>query len=253
MTDIHMSEDVRTALGEDGAAKAGAVTLHHAICLGCQKKIDPEEPVNVVVRIGGRIAHIRYAHAECHPSALVEIPEPRTPAGPQAPQEGAVMRMTAATVDHGGSVLPVLVAELEAPVFLVATGARDLVDVLASHVLARGFSPVGRLRHAPAPAQQWQAACTAPDADGVAQLTVTEPDGAVFYTGTILPPDPWVAWVERYGWAVLYVGKIGLAGLPLGDQPARTRLLREAAAEGRLVGARVPVRHLGRGRTDIGA
>lgn len=158
MTDIRMSEDVRTALGEDGAARAGAVTLHHAICLGCAKKIDPEEPVHGVVRIGGRVAHIRYAHAACHPSTLVELPEPRTPAGPPAaPDQGAEMRMTAATVDHGGSVLPVLVAELEALVFLFATHARDLVDVLASHVLARGFSPVGRMRHTPAHTRQWAA------------------------------------------------------------------------------------------------
>jgi hypothetical protein len=246
-----MSEDVRTALGEDGAAKAGAVTLHHAVCLGCEKRLDPEEPVHVVVRIGGRVAHIRYAHAACHPSTIVEIPEPRTPAGPPAaPDQGAEMRMTAATVDHGGSVLPTLIAELEAPVFLVATDARDLVDVLASHVLARGFSPIGRLRQAPAHARQWAAAYTTPDADGIAQLTVTEPDGTVFYTGTIVPPDPWVTGIGLYEWAVLYVGKIGLAGMPLDDQRARTRLLRDAAADGRLVGARIPVRHLGRAAAD---
>ncbi|MEU8894170.1 hypothetical protein [Streptomyces sp. NPDC048442] len=80
-----------------------AVTLHHAVCLGCEKKIDPDEPMRVVVRIGGRVAHIRYAHAACHPSIIVEIPEPRTPAGPPAaPDQGVAMRVTAATVDHGG-------------------------------------------------------------------------------------------------------------------------------------------------------
>ncbi|MEU8894169.1 hypothetical protein [Streptomyces sp. NPDC048442] len=52
--------------------------------------------------------------------------------------------------------------------------------------------------------------------------------------------------IGLYGWAVLYVGKIGLAGMPLDDQRGRTRLLRDAAAGGRLVGARIPVRHLGR-------
>ncbi|NEB79007.1 hypothetical protein G3I40_27870 [Streptomyces sp. SID14478] len=41
------------------------------------------------------------------------------------------MQMTAATVEHGQSVLPTLIAEL----------GSELLDILASHVLARGFSP----------------------------------------------------------------------------------------------------------------
>ncbi|MFZ3562918.1 hypothetical protein ACOKM5_44085 [Streptomyces sp. BH097] len=249
MTDIRMSTDVRAVLGTDGAAKAGAVTLHHAICLTCQQKIDTDEPANVVVRIGGHVAHIRYAHARCHASAVVEIPEPRTPGRPPAqPDAGMTMQMTAATVEHGNSVLPTLIAELAAPVY-AATGTGDgseLLDVLASHVLARGFSPVGRMRQAPAHADGWRATYTTPDGGGVAQLTVAEPDGTLFYTGTINPPAPWIAGVEQFGWSVLYVGTIGLAGLPASsEQKARTRLMREAAAAGQFVGARITVHRTG--------
>ncbi|KOU33638.1 hypothetical protein [Streptomyces sp. WM6378] len=253
MTDIRMSADVRTALGPDGVAKAGAVTLNNANCLVCETKIYPDEPANVVVRVAGleratgRIAHVRYAHARCHASAVVEIPEARSPAPSAMPDDGMAMRMTAATVEHGRSVLPTLVAELEAPVYLNAgTGAGvELVDVLASRVLARGFSPVGRMRQAPAHADQWLATYTTPAGlDRISQLTVMEPDGTLFYTGTIAPPPQWTAGIEQYGWSVLYVGKIGLAGIPANDQRAKTRLMREAAAAGRFVGARITVHHL---------
>ncbi|MEU7134843.1 hypothetical protein [Streptomyces sp. NPDC046261] len=243
-----MSSDVRTALGPDGVAKAGAVTLNNAICLGCEKKIYPSEPANVVVRIGGRVAHIRYAHDRCHPSAVVEIPEARSPRPPAAPEDGMAMRMTAATVEHGRVVLPTLIAELEAPIYLnTGTGAgSELLDVLASRVLARGFSPVGRMRQAPAHADRWLATYTTPAGpDRISQLTVMEPDGTLFYTGTIAPPPQWTAGVEQYGWSVMYVGKIGLAGVPASDQKAKNRLMREAAAAGQFVGARVAVHRLG--------
>jgi len=248
MTDIRMSKDVRAALGPDGVAKAGAVTLNNAICLGCERKIHPEEPANVVVRIGGRVAHVRYAHTRCHPSAVVEVPESRSATPPAAPDEGMAMLMTAATVEHGRSVLPTLIAELEAPVYLnTATGTgSELLDVLASRVLARGFSPVGRMRQAPPHAERWLAAYSTPAGEGhIAQLTVMEPDGPLFYTGTFAPPPQWIAGVEQFGWSVLYVGKIGLAGLPSGDQKAKQRLMREAAAAGQFVGARIAVHHLG--------
>ncbi|GGP80173.1 hypothetical protein GCM10010278_68290 [Streptomyces melanogenes] len=239
---------MRTALGPDGVAKAGAVTLNNAICLGCEKKIHPEEPANVVVRIGGRVAHVRYAHDHCHPSAVVEIPETRSPRASAAPDEGMAMRMTAATVEHGRAALPTLIAEPEAPVYLnTGTGVgSELLDVLASHVLSRGFSPVGRMRQAPAHAGLWLATYTTPTAeDRIAQLTVMEPDGTLFYTGTIAPPPQWIAGVEQYGWSVLYVGKIGLAGIPASDQKAKMRLMREAAANGQFVGARITIHPLG--------
>ncbi|MGP3777170.1 hypothetical protein ACTWJ8_40680 (plasmid) [Streptomyces sp. SDT5-1] len=250
MTDIRMSDDVRAVLGTDGVAKAGAVTLHHAICVSCEGKVHPNEPVNVVVRLGSRVAHVRYAHARCHPSAVLDIPAPRAPESPaETPDAGMTMEMTAATVEHGQAVLPTLIAELAAPVYLV-TGTGDgseLQDALASRVLQRGFSLVGRMRHAPAHAEGWKATYTTPDADGVAELAVTEPDGTLFYSGTIIPPAPWITGVEQYGWSVLYVGKIGLAGLPTADQKARTRLLRDAAAAaGQFVGGRVTVHHADR-------
>lgn len=207
---------MRTALGRDGVVKVRAVTLNDAICLGCEKKLYPEEQANVVVRIGGHVAHVRYAHARCHPSAVVEIPETRSPRRPAAPDDGMAMRMTAATVEHGRTVPPTLIAELEAPVYINTGtgGGSELLDILASRVLARGFSPVGRMRQAPAHADRWLATYSTPGEDRIAQLTVMEPDGTLFYTGTIAPPPQWTAGVEQYGWSVLYVGKIGLAGPP---------------------------------------
>lgn len=50
--------------------------------------------------------------------------------------------------------------------------------------------------------------------------------------------------VESYGWSVLYVGKIGLAGILAHGQKTTRRLMREAAATGQFVGARITTRHL---------
>ncbi|MEU5431316.1 hypothetical protein AB0H73_37725 [Streptomyces olivoreticuli] len=85
MTDIRMSPDVRNVLGPDGVAKAGAVTLNNAVCLGCEEKIYPNEPANVVVRIAGAgwatgcVAHVRYAHGLWTQSATPRGGRPARP------------------------------------------------------------------------------------------------------------------------------------------------------------------------------
>ncbi|MDJ0466979.1 hypothetical protein [Streptomyces sp. H27-C3] len=117
MTDIRMSADVRSALGPDGVAKAGAVTLNNAICLACENRISPDEPANVVVRIAGleratgRVAHVRYAHAHCRPSAVVEVPEARSRRSARRRHGDANDNRHRRTRPL---VLPTLIAELEA-------------------------------------------------------------------------------------------------------------------------------------------
>ncbi|MEU8893530.1 hypothetical protein [Streptomyces sp. NPDC048442] len=71
------------------------------------------------------------------------------------------MRKADAPAERGGTVLPT--PELEVPVFPATGATSDPVEVFASHVLARGFSPVGRMRQAPAHAKRWNATCP-PDA-----------------------------------------------------------------------------------------
>ncbi|MER5757676.1 hypothetical protein [Streptomyces sp. NPDC002082] len=41
------------------------------------------------------------------------------------------------------------------------------------------------------------------------------------------------------------MGKAGIGDVPADDQRTKTRLMREAAAAGRFVGARIAVHHLG--------
>ncbi|MFF1482929.1 hypothetical protein ACFVYD_36225 [Streptomyces sp. NPDC058301] len=160
MADIRMSTEVRTLLGPDGVARASAVTLANGRCLACEKKLDPAEPANVVVRVGGPVAHVRYAHQHCAESAVVELPAQRP--RPAVPDEvpGVAMQMTAALVAHGSSILPVLVAELLAPVYVRDRAGSELTDLLTSHLLQRGFHLVGRLRQAPGHVAHWQAAIT---------------------------------------------------------------------------------------------
>lgn len=82
--------------------------------------------------------------------------------------------MTASAVEHGRALLPTLFAEIGAPVFLRTGTGSELMDVLASRVLARGFSPVGRMRQAPPRADQWLAANTTP---GLNNATLLEDMG----------------------------------------------------------------------------
>ncbi|GAA0488710.1 hypothetical protein GCM10009544_57320 [Streptomyces stramineus] len=82
------------------------------------------------------------------------------------------------------------------------------------------------MRQAPAHADRWPATCSAPTGpDRIAQLTVIEPDGTLFCTGTIAPPPQWTAGVEQYGWSVLYVGKTA-------SVPVRSFARRSGRSEG---------------------
>ncbi|MFP3989512.1 hypothetical protein U9R90_18935 [Streptomyces sp. E11-3] len=238
MADIRMSAAVRAVLGPDGVSQAASVTLATGVCVVCEQNLDPEEPANVVVAVGCSVAHVRYSHLACADSAVVEVPAQDL--RPTPGDGGVTMRMSAGLVEHRGTVLPVLMAELQTPVFLRDGAGSELVDVLSSGLLQGGFSLIGRLRQAPAPAAQWVAAFGDPcGSEGAAPLHVLEPDGTIFYTGTFVPSAAWVREVERYRWCVLYAGRIGLADVPGQDQRATTRALRTAAAAGRLVGARL--------------
>ncbi len=60
----------------------------------------------------------------------------------------------------------------------------------------------------------------------------------LFYAGTLDPPAGWRESVDRYGWAVLYAGA-DLSAADTGEVTGAS--LRDAAAAGTLVGARLPI------------
>ncbi|WP_327299951.1 hypothetical protein [Streptomyces sp. NBC_01197] len=113
--------------------------------------------------------------------------------------------------------------------------------MVASHLLAQGFQLVTRLRQAPPQVAEWIGVLLLGHGPaGEDGLLILDPDGRQFFTGSVELPDGWLQLAARYGWAVLYVGTVGLDELRHDDKAA-TKALRAAAQTGQLVGARIAV------------
>lgn len=231
MPDLHISEDVRQLLGPEGVARGTEMPWATGTCAHCARPLDGR--VNLAVRTDGQLFHIVYVHAGCGPSEVI-------PTAQLQPAAETDMRMTAAVLDHGGADLPALVAETEVKSYAYEPG-RDLVDLLISHLLGQGFTLTSRFRKAPAAVPDWAGVLLRDHGPaGEDQLLVLEPDGTVFFRGSVDLPAGWLDHAVRYSWAVLYVGDVGLHQLP-DDAKTRTTAMRGAAQAGRLVGARIAV------------
>ncbi|MFE7268202.1 hypothetical protein ACFU9B_40395 [Streptomyces sp. NPDC057592] len=236
MTELHMSPEVRALLGPEGLARATEVSLADGQCVTCRQPLDGT--VNMVVRTNGTFTEVSYAHARCSRSEVSQMGPDFAPA---APADGYAMTMTAAVVDHGGADLPVLVAETVGKAYVVNDGPGELTNVVASHLLGQGFHLVSHIRQAPAQVSEWIGVLLLDhgpaDEDG---LLILDPEGEKFFVGTVELPDGWLQLAVRYGWAVLYVGNVGLTELRHDDKAA-TKALRTTAQAGQLVGARIAI------------
>ncbi|MFJ2561248.1 MULTISPECIES: hypothetical protein [unclassified Streptomyces] len=241
MTELQMSPEVRALLGPEGLARAAEVSLVDGTCVYCRTRL--EGTVNMVVRTNGTFVHVVYVHAACGPSEVVPLPEDHQP---PVPADGYDMTMTAAVLDHGGATLPVLVAETvsKAYAFDDSSGPgpmSELTNLVASSLLGDGFTLISRIKHAPPQIPEWVGVLLLGHGPaGEDGLLVLDPEGGKFYAGSVELPDSWLPAVAHYGWAVLYVGDVGLAELR-DDAKAATKALRTAAQAGRLVGARIAI------------
>ncbi|MFD9714444.1 hypothetical protein ACFWBR_41485 [Streptomyces sp. NPDC060006] len=233
---LHMSPEVRALLGPEGLARAAEVSLATGQCVTCRQPLDGI--VNMLVRTNGSFTHVVYVHDRCGPSQVIRMGDDFAPA---TPADGYAMTMTAAVLDHGGTDLPVLVAETVGKAYVINDGPGELTNVVASHLLAQGFHLVARLRQAPPQVPEWIGVLLLGHGpDGSDGLLVLDPEGGQFFTGSVELPDGWLQLAARYGWAVLYVGSVGLDELRH-DAKAATKALRAAAQAGQLVGARIAV------------
>lgn len=245
MGTIEISDQVSAVLGPEATRQAREISLVDAQCVGCNGPLGPQDDSTVVVVKNDHFTYVRYAHARCTLSQVIEVPDD-TPA-PFASSDGVTAAVTAALIEHGSVVLPTLITEISVRTYTTSSGHTehgDLVDILATHLLGQGFSLVGRLREAPRKVEGWQVDLTLVSTDGLfteAKLQMTEPDGTLFYDGDVHLPPQWLQGLDHYGWCVLYVGNPGVAELPHTELKARLRALRAAAGAGRLVGARLPV------------
>lgn len=236
MPELQMSAEVKALLGPEGIARAAEVSLVDGTCVSCDEPLTGA--VNMVVRTNGAFTHVSYAHAKCGPSEVIQMGPDFAPA---TPADGYSMTMTAAVLDHAGADLPVLVAETVGKAYVINDGPGELTNVVLSDLLGKGFALVSRMRQAPPQIHEWIGVLLLGHGPaGEDGLLVLDPDGGQFFTGTVDIPDGWLALVARYGWAVLYVGDVGLAELRH-DEKAATKAMRTAAQAGRLVGARIAV------------
>ncbi|MCQ8194628.1 hypothetical protein [Streptomyces rugosispiralis] len=236
MPDLHMSPEVRALLGPEGLARAAEVSLTDGQCVTCRQPLDGT--VNMVVRTNGSFTHVVYVHDRCGPSEVIPMGPDFAPA---APADGYDMTMTAAVLDHGGADLPVLVAETVGKAYIVQDGPGELTNVVASHLLGQGFHLVSRLRQAPPQVPEWVGVLLLGHGPaGEDGLLVLDPEGGKFYAGSVDLPDGWLTQAARYGWAIFYVGNVGLTA-PRQDARTTVKALRTAAQAGQLVGARIAV------------
>ncbi|NMI63189.1 hypothetical protein [Streptomyces sp. RLA2-12] len=242
MPELQMSQQVRALLGPEGVARAAEVSLADGTCVYCRTCL--EGTVNMVVRTNGTFVHVVYVHAACGPSEVVPLPDDHQP---PVPADGYDMTMTAAVLDHDGTNLPVLVAETVAKAYAFDGSSGpgpipELTSVVASSLLGDGFTLISRItQEAPPQIPEWVGVLLLGHGPaGEDGLLVLDPEGGKFYAGSVELPDSWLPAAAHYGWAVLYVGDVGLAELR-GDDKDAVKALRAAAQAGRLVGARIAI------------
>jgi hypothetical protein len=241
VAEILISDEVRAALGTEGAQRAAA--LYHAggRCTVCDRELPPPGPVTVVLATGGGQYHVSYAHPDCSRSILIELPAAVMNA---AMPDVLDMVITALVVDEDERVLPALVAETPTGVPMLADARGDqpgeLASVMTTTLLRQGFSLVWDFEELPARAGGWRIAVR-PDRPGVLHLEITGRQGLLFYTGTALPPGDWLSVAERARWCVLYASAEPVPWPDVVDSAGTLAALQTAAATGGLVGAQVPI------------
>jgi len=209
VADVRVSDEVRAALGSEGAQRA-AVLFHTGVrtgvrCAICNRELPAAGPVSVLLARGGGLYHVSYAHPHCSRSTLVELPAAVMDA---AMPDALDMTVTALVLDQAGKLLPALVAETPTGVPLMADARGDqpgkLVSVMTTTLLGQGFGLVLDLEELPGRAGGWRIA-TRPERPGVLHLEITGRRGLLFYTGIALPPGDWTSLAERSRWCLLYV------------------------------------------------
>jgi hypothetical protein len=232
--DIRMNAQVRKLLGAEGIRQVTTVTLADGHCPFCGNGLPANGPVNVVVVQTGNLTQAAYAHIGCADSGVVALPAEL--AAVAWPDE-LDMTVSMGIVRHGPIGLPTVIAELPKSRAYAASGSDqlgELTDLMASLLLERGFSLIGRVREVPDPAEGWTVAIQ-PETGDAAAMQITAPDGGIFYEGSAYPPAEWRTLAEQHGWCVVYA-----ASTPLAGEDAELEL-RVAAHRGELVGARVAV------------
>lgn len=227
----HVGSAVRELLGSGTIARLRGEAFRRYLCLGCggPGRADAEPTTVIVVRYRLGVHKVRFAHARCFGSCVLDVDADR----PGAAGLGRMLSKTAVLrYASNPPVRPLLILEPLAEVSL-KTPSGESVDLLMSELLARGCTLLRTASQFPAPAAGWLL-----QASGDAARLIAA-DGDVLYEGGVDPPESWRDLVLASGACVVLFGVIGLgthldAELPV---PELRRLLGQAARAGELAGA----------------
>lgn len=240
MAVLHLTDEVRAALGGEAVANLTAMLDATARCAVCQQPLLEQVPVSVLVTRSATTMHVSFAHPVCAPSSVRQVPEEVMTAAVGAEHD---MTMSALVLGDGGRQVPVLVAEMPAIRAWYGgdpAGGAELTNMMVAFLLQEQFALVSRLREAPRATAAWETTIGPVGERGSAPLRMLARGGEMlFYGGTVHLPQQWSIAAQRLGWCVLYAGTVQLPAS--GPAAACLTALRDAAATGGLVGARLPL------------
>ncbi|MET8474567.1 hypothetical protein ABZY90_24885 [Streptomyces sp. NPDC006422] len=261
---LDVSNDVRAEIGDEEADRllAGENAPGNYDCTSCRTPGDSQhQPTSTVLFIGDETAVLAFAHAACLPSQVVRVAEdqlqgavqsltdggeqPAVPAqqsgGPAAAPAQAVLGVTSGLVLIGDTVHPALVVEPTGPIARpgTTTDGDDFLPLL----IEQGFLPLSDLSEAPSELNGWSVLLAMGQLHAILQPGIGGAPSQVAWWQAhqpLLVTEGWRAAANKTQKVLVFAGSAG----SIGSQP-REDLLRQAldkaAANGRLVGAALPL------------
>ncbi|MGY0487441.1 hypothetical protein [Streptomyces sp. WG-D5] len=253
---LDVSNDVRAEIGDEEADRllAGDNAPGSYDCTSCRTPGDSQqERTSTVLFVGDETAVLAFAHANCLPSQVVQVAEDQlqgavqsvagaggADAQPAAPSQ-AVLGVTSGLVLIGDTVHPALVVEPTGPIARpgTTTGGDDFLPLLTE----QGFLPLSDLEAPPAPLSGWSVLLAMGQLHAILQPGPGGSPSQVAWWQAhqpLLVTEGWRTAANKTQTVFVFAATAG----SIGRQP-REDLLRQAldkaAANGRLVGAAMPL------------
>ncbi len=231
---VQASSAVTALIGAETLARLRGQAFRRYDCCRCGRPGQTDaEPAAVIAeryRLGYAV-RVRFAHARCADSQIVEVDA----AAPDAAGFGGMLaRPAVLEYASGPRFRPLLVLEPKVELSR-RTAAGEPVSLWMSGLLERGFTLVRTAGELPGLADGWLLHL-APEA-----ARLLAPDDTVTYEGGLDQPPGWLDLARRGNACVVLIGTIGLYGYLGDDMGSRDLrlLLNQAARPGELVGALV--------------
>lgn len=229
-----VASDVAALVGPDDleTLRLSAASGYRCVVCGQADQLGTV-PAAVVVMVTGAsgaapgVVLVRLAHGRCSRSRVI------IKAGGISMKEQSTMTVTAAVIPYQGGRRVLLIAETAAHLS-VDSGAGGRVDPVLAGLLGGGLHLLARAEEPAPEAPGWLVSLPSRNA-----AVISEPSGALFYSGDLPQPRAWRQLVRGRGQVELLTGVIGFGAVALADPGEGLRLLADAARRGRLVGGAV--------------